>query len=192
MIKWAFANKRLFFELVLIAAVLVAGWLYRRQERKLQDAREQYATLADNLQQQITIKDGEIQVLKRKGDKVVVKKIYVPVEGPVVIQYVKPTPDNPNPDPILIVKTRGLCFRPGIGLEMGSKGLQGRLDAKWGYWGRYSGLVGGTKYGLGIGVSRHVDDVLWFKPRNTEVFVQYSILRHLDWAPIAIGIRTNF
>lgn len=191
-ISWAASNLRLFIEILLVAALFIAGWLYRVQERKLEAAKAEYGKLADNLQSQITIRDGQITILKRQGGKVITNTVYVPVEGPVIIIQPKPTQGDPNPDPIIQVKTKGWCFRPGIGAEIASMGLQARLDAKVAYWERYSGLVGGTRYGAGIAVSRHLDDVLWFKPRNIEAFVSYNILRAAGLTPVTIGVRSNF
>ncbi len=191
-IKWVIGNLRLALELLLVAALLVAGWMYRRQERKLEAAAASYAQLADNLQQQITIKNGEIEVLKRKGEKVIVKKVYVPVESPIIIHIPKPTTGNPTPEPVITLKRKGFCLRPGFGMEYGGKGLQGHLDAKWGYWDRYSGIAGGSRYNLGVGVTRHLDDVLWFRPQNIEFFLLYSPIRSEVVSPVSIGVRSNF
>ena len=192
LINWVINNTRLFLEIVLILALLVAGWMYRQKEQALEKVTAQYGKLAENLQSQITIKDGELRILKRVGDKIVIQKIYVPVEAPVTIDQPNPTPGNPNPEPVVTVKTRGTCFKPGVGVEVGSKGLQAHLDAKVGFWDRYSALVGGSRYGIGVGVSRHLDDILFFKPKTVEFFGFYSLLRATDMSPFTVGLRTNF
>ena len=126
--KWAFGNVRLFLELLLILALLIAGWMYRRQERALADAKFQYGKLADNLQGQITIKDNQITILKRvKGTNTVTTKVekeyvYLPPEGWFRLDYPTPTPTNPTPEPVMVIKDRGWTLKPGFGFEYGSKG----------------------------------------------------------------------
>ena len=202
LIKWVFANTRLFIEILLVVALLIAGWMYRRQERALADAKTQYGKLADDFKSQLTAKEGEIQILIRKNGKVESHTIFVPGEGgfivvttTVAVEGLSVIPPGYHIDmgdgTIVFIKDKGLCFKPGVGFEYGSKGLQARIDAKVAYWKRYSGLVGGSKYGIGIGVSRHLDDVFWFKPRGIEVFGSYNIIRTLDLAPFTIGIRIN-
>lgn len=186
------SNIRLSIEIALVAALLVAGWLYRKQERELDETRIQYGKLAANLQGQIIIKDGQITVLKRKGGKVETRYAYFPPEGYFTLKYPTPTASNPNPEPIVESKVMGFCFRPGIGLELGGMGLQGHLDAKLAYYNRYSLIFGGSRYNLGLGVSRHVDDWMFFKPQNIELFCAYNLLRANGLPPITIGFRSNF
>ena len=202
-LSWTWSNPRLFLELLLVAALLVGGWLYRRQQRELEESKLQYGKLADNLNQQITIKDNQIQILKRMKDgKVQYQNVYLPPEGWFIIQKPKPEPNpdpgkppdpnKPLPEDIIIIKYKGLCFRPGMGFEYGNKGLQAHLDAKVAFYKRYSLILGGTRYGLGPGITRHLDDWMWIKPANAELFMAYNVLRALDLAPVTIGIRSNF
>ena len=191
-ISWILGHTRLTIELLLVLALILAGYLYRRQERQLRESQTQYGILAESLQQQIVIKDNEIKVLKRKNGKVETKVVYVPIESPIIIDYPIPTPLNPNPQPIMHYKLKGWCFKPGMGLAYGLDGFQGRLDAKVAYKDRLSMIVGGSLKGIGVGVSRHVDDILWFRPSNLEVFVSYDIIHKADVSPVLIGIRSNF
>lgn len=191
-LKTLFLKPRLFIELLLVAFIIVTGWLYNKKSQELVEAKAQYGQLADNLNKEITVKDGAIEILQRQKDKVKYELVYLPPEGWFKISFPKPTAANPNPDPIIESKTKGMCLKSGLGLEIGNKGIQAHLDLKTAYWGRYSAIVGGSRYGLGIGVSRHLDDILWGKPKNIEFFGAYNFLRAIDLAPVTVGVRTNF
>ena len=198
-ISWLISKPRLLFEIVLVAALLVAGFLYRKQEVALAEAQVQYGKLAANLQQQITIKNNEIQVLKRIKGKVELQTVYVPGEGHIIIQQSTPTVHyvygssyTVPGDITVIVKTKGWCFRPGMGLGYGPKGFQGLLDAKFGYYSRYSSLATVTKSSIGVSISRHIDDIMFFKPENVEVFATYNLIKQQEASSFLVGIRSNF
>jgi hypothetical protein len=91
------------------------------------------------------------------------------------------------------VKNKGFTLKPGFGLEAGRNGIRPRLDLKWGYWNRWSAIAGGSEYGLDVGISRHIDDYMWGRPKNAELYGAYKFLRfdQLDWQATG-GIRVNF
>lgn len=185
---WAFKNPRVFVESVMVAALLVGGWLYNRQKAQLAQVQLEHGVIADGLKQQISIRDGQIEVLKKLKGKVIVEHIYVPVESPVVIQV----PDNPNSPVVIITKDRGWTFRPGLGIEWANNGLSPRLDIKLAYYQRYSLLVGGGKGGVDLSASRHLDDILYGSPRNIEAFAGYRFIRMPGGGPVVVGLRMNF
>jgi hypothetical protein len=203
-IKLAFANPRLAIELLMVAAILIGGYLYNKKTAELAEAKTQFGALAEDLKSQITIKDGQIQVLNRRKDgKVETQTVYVPGEGTVTVITTTVTVHGPAVKPpgtaidlgdgtIIYVKDRGFTFKPGFGLDFDAVKLRPYLDAKLIYFKRYSASVGGTPAGVGITVSRHLDDILYFRPRNVELFLHYRVLRRSDATPVSIGIRSNF
>ena len=224
--QWAYNNARLFLELVLVAAILVTGWMYNRKTAELRQAELKAGQLADGLQSQIRLKDGQLEVLRRKADGTVSSETtYVPPEGYITIKETDlkdlrtryeellrklATATDPdeikrlkaeidrilgtlkNPTVTVEVKDKGFCLRPGIAMEYGGMGLQLRGDLKLAYWKRYSAEVGGSKYGLDISASRHLDDILWGKPQNLEAWFGYKFLRMNDGNAVAGGLRLGF
>ena len=95
---------------------------------------------------------------------------------------------------IVDVKTEGFLWPPrwGAGLEWGNRGIQPRIDTKWAFWDRYSVILGGSKMGVDIGGSRHLDDVLWGRPQNLEVFGGYKFIRLNGGESWAAGLRMGF
>ena len=187
-LKLAFANIRITVEILLVAAIIIGGWMYNKQQQKLLDIQASNGILADNLQEQITIKNGEIEVLKRKKDgKVEREYVYMPPEGWYRIQYYVG-----SSTPTITIKTKGFCLRPGFGAIYGSYGLSGELDLKLAYLSRYSAGIHGNTHMLGAFVSRHLDDLIWGHPKNVEFFVGYGLIRRTDVAPLSAGIRSNF
>lgn len=98
-------------------------------------------------------------------------------------------------DPGLAVKVvdHGFTFKPGYGLDWANQGIKPRLDFKWYYLKRYGAIAGGGPNGMGPGVSRHVDDIIWGHPQNVEVFVQYNVVSFYQGdAKWTVGVRSNF
>jgi hypothetical protein len=189
-IKWAFSHPRLTLELGLLVALLFVGWRYNKKEAELADAKAQAGELAEGLKTQIRLVNGRLEILRRQKDKVKVEIVYVPQEGSVIVK----DPEKPGEDVVVIIKDKGFTAKPGFGIEYAGYGLSPRLDLKLAYYKRYSLLVGGGKDGLDVSASRHLDDILFWRPANVELFLGYIFLpigndgRRL---PVA-GLRSNF
>jgi hypothetical protein len=97
-------------------------------------------------------------------------------------------------DEEIVVKDKGFTFRPGYGLDFANSGIKPRLDFKFAYWQRWSTIFGGSPNGVGPGISRHVDDIIWSKLTNVEIFAGYNFItfdgRQGKYG--VIGIRSNF
>ena len=204
-IKFAFANVRITLELLLVLALVLAGWAYNRKVAQLQAATAQFGQLSADLKHQITVKDNQIQILNRKPNgKVEVHTVYVPGEGTVTVVYsTQPAPGaihNPPPGhpidlgdgTIVYVKDKGTCFKPGFGFDYDGWKPRAYVDAKLFFYKRYGAGVGGSTGGLGIMASRHLDDVLFFHPENVELFFSYRVLRIGNGNTCSIGLRSNF
>lgn len=223
--KWAMKRPRLAAEGLLVVSLVFAGWRYNMALEAIQSAKDEHAQLEEELGEKITLKDGQIEILRREGGKVVVSRPYFPPEGSVIIKRkdlsrlrkrystllaelkAAKTPedrkrledklnkveDDLNAPAEVIVKARGFTHKLGWGVEVGRRGITPRLDLKWYYLNRWSTMVGGSKFGLGAGISRHIDDIMWTRPKHVEVFAEYKLLRfdEKDWKVIG-GIRTNF
>lgn len=187
-LKSFLAHPRIFLEGLLVAAIVVTGWLYNKKSQELLDARAEYGQLADNLREQITIRNNEIEVLKRGADgKVKREVVYVPPEG----WYRIVTPLDGS-KPSVVVKDKGFTLKPGFGGVYGSYGFSGVLDVKLAYFKRYSAGVNGNTHMAGVFISRHIDDIMWGRPANVEPFIGYALIKRLDVSPLSIGIRANF
>jgi hypothetical protein len=94
----------------------------------------------------------------------------------------------------IIVKNKGLTFRPGFGMDYTGVGLQPRLDFKFAYWDRWGAIAGGSYNGIGLGVSRRLDDIIWRKMQNLEAFLGYNFITfdgRKGKSGVA-GLRVNF
>ena len=225
-VKWAYNNTRLFVELVLVVLLVVVGWCYNRKAAELQKAKTEAGQLADGLQAQIQLKNGELEILRRRPDGTVSRDtVFVPQEGGATVQQkdmaelqkkyneaqdklakstspeerkalqeeiARLSKELKKTELVVIVKDKGFCLRPGIGVEYGGLGLQLRGDLKVAYYKRYSVLLGGSRHGLDIGASRHLDDVLFWKPQNLEVWGAYKYLRMNGGNAVAGGLRVGF
>lgn len=187
-VLWAFRNPRLALELALVAALLFVGWRYNKIQDDLSVAKLEAGQLEDGLKQQIRIVNGQLEILRKVKGKVVVERIYLPPEGGVVVK----DPEKPGDDVTISVKDRGFTLRPGMGLSWYGRGISPRLDLKLAYFKRYSLLLGGDKGGVDLGVSRHVDDILPWRPLNLEVFGGYRFIRMPEAPAWVFGLRLNF
>ncbi|HET6456647.1 MAG TPA: hypothetical protein VFI02_19780 [Armatimonadota bacterium] len=85
-IKWAVRRPRLAVEGLLVVALLLGGWKYNRALEDAQRARDEHAQLEEGLREKITLKDNELEIIRRENGKVTVERIYVPPEGSIVIK----------------------------------------------------------------------------------------------------------
>lgn len=91
------------------------------------------------------------------------------------------------------VVDHGFTFKPGYGLDWSNQGVKPRLDFKYYYYRRYGLIAGGGPNGLGPGISRHLDDIIWGNPQNVEAFLQYNAIRFYGGsANVTVGVRSNF
>ena len=216
-------NPRLAVEILLIGGLLVGGFAYNRVKAKLANEVGSHEELAEGLQEEIRIRNGQTEILKKENGKVVYKNVYVPPEGSIIIQKkdhealivkykellkklsIADASDqgeiqNQINDVIgqinstetnVIIKNKGLCFALGFGYEYVFS-LEPRIDAKIAYWNRYGIVTGISSYGLGIGISRQLDDWLWFSPRNISIFMEHKPITFKHDKKWVIGIRSNF
>lgn len=226
-LKWAINNARLALELLLVIALVIGGWMYNRQQEKLRQVQAETGQLEDGLKQQITIRNGQIEVLRRDNDKLSRNQTYVPPEGYIIIKQADlsqlskdyqdlmdklshaTTPEerkkleaeikallaklnSGSQGVTVVVKDKGFTLRPGIGIEGSSRGIEPRLDIKWAYYKRYSALLGGSRAGVDISVSRHLDDIIWGHPQNVELFGGYKIVPLYGGSWYTAGLRLNF
>jgi hypothetical protein len=191
--------------MILIAALVLGGYMYNKKQAELDTLKIESEKLEAGLNAKITMMGNEIKILKRKKDgSTSSQTIYSPPEGgPTIIVPSTGTHINHNtsiihipqpngPDILIMIKDRGFCFRPGMGIGFGNNGFQGHLDAKFAYFKRYSGIVTGSKTSLGVAITRHLDDMLWFRPLNVEAFVAYNPIISSKGSRYTIGIRSNF
>jgi hypothetical protein len=219
------AKFRVSMEALLLVCLAILGWQYNRKAQQLREAQQVASGLAAGLSQQLTIANGQIEVLKKQKDgKTVYQRVFVPPEGSIVVkekdwsdlqaQYqslkdqlakaVTPEERQRLLDEIskllaqmagqgtitTEIKDKGFCFKPGFGYEY-SAGFSPRLDIKFGFFKRYSALIGGGRGGADVSLSRHIDDIVWGKPQNVEVFAGYRIIR-IGGAYYVFGLRSNF
>ena len=225
-LKWAFSSPRLALEGVLVLGLVAGGWAYNINKAKLDQIYLEKEGLEADLSEKIRLKDNELTVIRREKGKVIVKRVYVPPEGSVVIKRKdkKALTDKYNgllkrliamdgsntaektklqeeitklleqidAPPIIDIKDKGFTLHPGFGFEVSPDGWSPRLDLKFIYFKRWSALLGGSGLGVGVGVSRHLDDILWFRPANVELFGQYNFLPLKDKSIGTVGLRANF
>ncbi len=205
---WALTHKRAVAEAFLVATIVAGGWMYNRQQRIMADEKAKAEGLAADLREKITFAHNELERISRDAEgKVIVKRVYVPPEGSVVVTQKEQAAlqakmaeladklakalakgDQREADRLrdemghagdvdVVVKDKGFTLKPGFGFDWANHGLKPRVDLKWAYWGRYSLLIGGSENGIGPDLSRHIDDIMWGHPQNVEIFIGYKILR---------------
>lgn len=187
LIKTMLGNLRTATEVVIVCVILFYGWKYNRKLDEIDSLRADMGKLADNLKEQVTIMDNQVEIVKRIGGKVTIQKIYMPAEGGTVISVSSSTGKV-----VYKYNTKGFTLNPGGGGIWSGNGAQIYLDVKWAYWNRYSAVAGGSPQGAGIGISRHIDDILPGKLHNVELFMNYIPIRRTTINPVGFGIRSNF
>ena len=188
MLKALLLKPRLLLELLMVVSIIITGWLYNRKTQELLDAKAQYGQLAESLKEQITIRNNQIEILRRGKDGTVQRElVYLPPEG--WYRFITPLDGSA---PVIKIKDKGFTCRPGFGGAYGSYGFSGILDLKLAYFKRYSAGVNANTHMAGVFVSRHLDDIIWGHPANAEVFIGYGLLRGAGVQPISAGVRSNF
>jgi hypothetical protein len=169
---------------------IVSGQLEILKREKGRVIRERIFTPPEG---SIVIKERDYSKLENKYRELLVNlKASKPEDRKAIEKEVENVLEEIKNPVIITVKDRGFTFKPGFGMEWSSKIMPDtRLDFKFAYFKRYSALVGGSKGAVGLSVSRHLDDILWFRPMNIELFGQYNLLRfnNTRWS---FGLRSNF
>lgn len=221
----AWHHKRTALEVSLVAVLLFVGWRGDRARSRLEQEKREAEGLAAGLQQQITLKDGELEVLRRDSNgNTHRERVYVPPEGYVVISEKERSAlqdklnslsqalkdaiargdsraadelrrriDEAGSDTVIKVHDHGFVFRPGGRVDYANEhGLALGLDIKWYFWKRVGLVAGGTRNGIGPGISYHLDQLPYLHPRNLELFFNYNVILNSPQHPIAGGLRFDF
>ncbi len=164
--------------LALLLAVTLLKLKHTQEKSYIMQAKTQ--ELPKDTKQVVTIYKNKVIIKWREGPtKIEYRERYLPPEGKVEII----TKENePNKPPEVKVKDWGFTANLGGGVVYSGK-FEPMLDLKWFYWKRYGLTLGVTRQGVGLGVSRHLDDV--FLLRNSEICVLY-------FNKLFIGLRLNF
>lgn len=187
-LKYATQNHKEALIIVLIALVLYCGYINKKKDDQYVALQEKLISLPKEITKKIIIKNGKADIAYREDGKIKNIKKYVPPEGSITIKETIISKDKTKTE--VKIKNKGFIFKPGMGI-LYSKKLYPELDFKWAYLGRYSSTFGITTKFLGIGLTRHLDDLLPFSPQNIEFQVMYGL--DFDSGHIlSTGIRINF
>lgn len=129
-----------------------------------------------------------IEKYKNTLGQVKVVKHFIPPEGSIITKVDK------EKNVTTIIKNKGVCFRPGVGIGFYQKRMHILASSKVLYWGRYGGIINGDETGLSIGMSRYLDDVIpYWHPQNVEVFSAYKLINFTlqDETKVHVGIRIS-
>jgi hypothetical protein len=94
-----------------------------------------------------------------------------------------------KPETLVTIHNRGFTLRPEIGFGYDGK-ADGYIGIKWAYWNRYSLSVGSTSKQVGIGVARHIDDIVPFT-HNAEITVMYGYPYKKSDGSVFVGVKTG-
>jgi|CXWL01.1.fsa_nt_gi hypothetical protein len=136
------------------------------------------------------------------------KNAKTPDEVKRIEDQLKTVSDGLNKPPEVIFRDWGLTSRFGYGLAFSpghkldlyvrdgmklSVPISPQLDWKWGYWGRYSGLIQANMFYVGPEFTRHIDDVTprWLHMNNMEFGVSGGKEWKGGWA-VGTNLRSNF
>ena len=186
----SFAVRRPKDALIIALAVLLAifGWRLNREKSRSQELAAKSVGLPADTKQIVTIYRDRVVTKWRDGpSKIEYRDRYLPPEGHVEIVTKESQPEKP---PEVVIKDQGFTKRFGGGVVYSRKALL-ELDMKWLYWRRYGLSLGLTTEFAGLGISRHVDDIVPFNFDNLEMLGMAG----LDWRGqprFGLGLRTNF
>lgn len=161
--------------------------------------------------------EGKITVVTKERDEAVkkyqdlldqLKAAKTPAETKKIDAELKSVSDSLNKAPTITATTRGLTSRFGYGMAISpghsltftsndgsrfSLPISPQLDWKYGYVGRYSGLVQANLFYVGPEFTRHIDDLT---PRFLHVNnLEFGISGGPQWAggyAIGTNLRTNW
>lgn len=164
------------------------GWVYtNRLERSRNQMLEKINFLATDRDSQLTLTQGLMVELKRKGEGVERKATFIPPEGKVVV-YTK----KDSPKVYTKVYNKGFTFRPGVGVTYWKQARLG-FNSKLFYWGKYGVVMHVDGQAAALGVSRYVEDLIpYWRPKNVEIFVAYKVLTFTEQSgKLSIGVRIS-
>jgi hypothetical protein len=144
----------------LITTVGIYNILLNNAKDKVEDITLEKEIIEKNLQNIIKVKNTEVKVVTRDGDKVTTRIEYLPPEG-----QIKISTDLDNKQHIELID-RGWTFRPNIGISYSDK-MSFMLGARLFYWNRYGGGVAINSTGLSLYVDRRIDDFFNFLPNSS-------------------------
>jgi len=179
---WAWGHKQIASYIVLAVIIALLSWKLNRNNTTIAELSNQKGVLEERLKSQAIVTKN--QIIYRDKDKVVIK--YVPAEGSVTVNETKDGKTEVK------IKNWGLTLHPGVGVYY-SGGLVGLLDAKLGYWDRYSLGLGSSLDSAVIWGSRHIDDLSFGLAQNAEFSLGYGRdYQDFSRSRLLIGVRTNF
>lgn len=222
-LRWIFSHLREVAEIALVSMLCALGYKLRSAVAHYETKLSTQKTLSAALSAQLRFANNELEISRRSANGAVTySKRYVPPEGSVTISQKKVNKKSMDQlgkeyqqavarnDVIsehrlekemnkeinfisINIKDHGFTFNPGFRIDAGSAGISPGLDFKWAYWDRWGLLLGGSKNGVGPGVSRRIDDLFGGYFPNVEVFAQYSLFNFNSVPePFVAGIRSNF
>jgi hypothetical protein len=93
---------------------------------------------------------------------------------------------TPDPQDFVFIQNKGIIFKSMIGVGYDSR-FDGFVGAKLAFWGKYGLVTGSTRENFGIGISRHLYDVL--PPlKNTEIMLLGGVPYKSNGSRIFIGL----
>lgn len=175
-------------ETAILLLLLLLGLLFLRlshEKNKNHELTAKIDGMPKNTKQIVTVEKNKVIVkYKETPTKVEYIEKYLPPEGKVEVI----TKENePNKPPEVKIKDWGFTARLGGGVVYSGK-LEPVLDLKWFYWRRYGLTVGVTKNHVGIGITRHVDDLIGFKNIEIVCYINVGNNKTIN----LIGIRNSF
>lgn len=190
--------------IVILASISVVFYAYIKIQQNVNQRQEDVTvTLEKNTLRVVDIANNLlVEKFRDKNGKVTVKRKYLPSEGKVTVTQ---TIDGKV---TVKVKSFGLCFKPGIALSWYRQPAKSRLGTeivpavmfspKFAYAGRLGLIACVNHKTVGVGISRHMDDMFWiWRPQNLELFLSYHPITFDDVVLVGsqkwfIGLRGNF
>lgn len=210
-LKFIIEKPREAIIIILLILLGILSYKYHLKERKIQELIVKRGELTEKLKSRITIKNDKVIIVYKDKKEIAKKKIidvppegkvdiYTPKEGEKVDKLkilekitIKEFEIPESSGTIVRAKIGGLTFKPGFGIiyNFSSKNLLGELDFKFIYYRRWSTMLFVSKEFGGVSISRHIDDMIFFK--NVEVAIFYGVLfENMKKTQIGIGLRSNF
>lgn len=174
----------------LIGYLYLQGLFYKKAYNRAQDTS---ATLEEELNEKVVLTNNLMISLKRYEDGTV-KRIrkFVPPEARIVRTVTRKEDGTDGTERITITR-RGFTFSPGVGVTFDPRRRTPvvMFSPKFYFWSRLGVIANASHLGLGIGVSRYLDDAFFiWRPKNLEAFISYQpILFNKDSSKWWAGFR---
>jgi len=161
-------------------------WRLRREQFHTRELTAKTEGLPPGTKQTVTVFRDRLVTKWRTGpSKVEYRERYLPPEGHVEIVTKEKVLDKP---PEVVVEDWGFTARLGGGMVYSGRILP-VIDMKWFYWRRYSLTLGVTPQFGGVGISRHVDNLMPFE--NVEI-LGIAGINWTGYPQFGCGMRLNF